>query len=288
MDQPPHRQATGFGLNALLERLKRPQYLLPAAVIAAMLAIALGVQPGSTPTSAGNSFTAVPAASKGDQAPTATPQTPSPTLQAASTPSGASATPDARGSSSPASEVAGARSTPTAASSLDPALAQQPTQCGALQETSVALSVEQAISGVSLKATRAAIYPIGYFRCILMATGGSEAVTLASSVARAENADMTTILLIDLWIANSSRHFGQVNLRTASLAAAGQSFAPIATLGGRSELVVSSGQGRNVTLVVPIRNSIGATPGPVTLVVDAPLSGGTPVAGRYQLFLPTP
>jgi hypothetical protein len=72
------------------------------------------------------------------------------------------------------------------------------------------------------------------------------------------------------------------------VAAAGQSFSPIATLGGRSEVVVSSGQGRNVTLVVAIRNTVGATAGPVTLVIEAPLSGGTPVAGKYQLFLPTP
>ena len=99
---------------------------------------------------------------------------------------------------------------------------------------------------------------------------------------------MTTILLVDLWIANSSRQFGQVNLRTAQVAAAGQAFSPIATLGGRSEVVVSSGQGRNVTLVIAVRNTVGATPGPVTLVVEAPLSGGTPVAGKYQLFLPTP
>lgn len=288
MDHPPQRQAHGFEPNLLLERLKRPQYLLPAAVVVVMLGIAFGIQPGSTATSAHDSFTTVPADAGGDPAPSPTPEAPSPTPRVAVTPTSASATAEGQVPSAPSGEVAGARSTPAATSTIDAALAEQPTQCGALQETSVALSVEQAISGVSLKATRAAIYPIDYFRCILMATGGSEAVTLASSVARAENEDMTTILLVDLWIANSSRHFGQVNLRTAAVAAAGQSFAPIATLGGRSEVVVSSGQGRNVTLVVPIRNTVGTTPGPVTLVVEAPLSGGTPVAGRYQLFLPTP
>lgn len=288
MDYPPRRQAHGFEMNLLLEKVKRPRYLLPAALVAVMVGIAFGIQPGSTSTSARDSFTAIPAGAGSDPSPGPAPDTPSPTARAAVTPTSAAATPGGQASPAPSSEVAGVRSTPAATPTVDPALAGQPTQCGSLQETSVALSVEQAISGVSLKATRAAIYPIGYFRCILMATGGTEAVTLASSVARAENEDMTTILLIDLWIANSSRHFGQVNLRTAALAAAGQSFAPVATLGGRSEVVVSSGQGRNVTLVVPIRNTLGGTPGPVTLVVEAPLSGGTPVAGKYQLFLPTP
>ncbi len=284
MDYPPRQQANGFEPSLLLEKLKQPRYLLPAAVVVAMLGIAFGIQPGSTPTSARDSFTALPRDAGTDPSPSPAAGTPSPTPHVTSTPAGAAAT----ATSQPSSEVASARATPSAPPAIDPALAEQPTRCGSLQETSVALSVEQAISGVSLKATRAAIYPIDYFRCILMATGGSEAVTLASSVARAENEDMTTILLVDLWIANSSRHFGQVNLRSAVLAAAGQSFAPIATLGGRSEVVVSSGQGRNVTLVVPIRNTLGSTPGPVTLVVEAPLSGGTPVAGKYQLFLPTP
>lgn len=290
MDRSPRQPAAAFEPNRLLERLKKPQYALPAAIVVVMLGIAFGLQPGSASTSARDSFTAVPKTAEPElPSPTPSPATPEPTSRPSVTPSATGSAAGGEMARTPASEVAGARSTPDApAATLDPALAAEPTQCGELQETAVSLSVEQAISGVSLKATRAAIYPIDYFRCILVATGGNEAYALASSVARAANEDMTTILLVDLWIANSSRQFGQVNLRTAQVSAAGQSFSPIATLGGRSEVVVSSGQGRNVTLVIAVRNTVGATPGPVTLVVEAPLSGGTPVAGKYQLFLPTP
>ena len=289
MDRSPRQPAAAFEPNRLLEKLKKPQYALPAAIVVAMLGVAFGLQPGSTPTSARHSFTAVPRTTESALAsPTPSPATTEPTPRPPVTPSATASATGGGTASTPDSEVAGARSTPSATPTLDPSLAAEPTQCGELQETAVSLSVEQAISGVSLKATRAAIYPIDYFRCILVATGGTEAYTLASSVARAANEDMTTILLVDLWIANSSRQFGQVNLRTAQVAAAGQAFSPIATLGGRSEVVVSSGQGRNVTLVIAVRNTVGATPGPVTLVVEAPLSGGTPVAGKYQLFLPTP
>ncbi len=289
MDRSPRQPAAAFEPNRLLEKLKKPQYALPAAIVVAMLGVAFGLQPGSTPTSARDSFTAVPRTTESALAsPTPSPATTEPTPRPPVTPSATASATGGGTASTPDSEVAGARSTPSATPTLDPSLAAEPTQCGELQETAVSLSVEQAISGVSLKATRAAIYPIDYFRCILVATGGAEAYTLASSVARAANEDMTTILLVDLWIANSSRQFGQVNLRTAQVAAAGQAFSPIATLGGRSEVVVSSGQGRNVTLVIAVRNTVGATPGPVTLVVEAPLSGGTPVAGKYQLFLPTP
>jgi hypothetical protein len=288
VDRPPRQRPPAFEPNRLLEKLKKPQYALPAAIVVVMLGVAFGLQPGSTSTStsARDSFTAIPKPTESPlPSPTAAPATPDPSATPA-----APATPAEAGSiHTPSAEVAGARSTPgAAAAALDPALTAEPTQCGALQETTVPLSVEQAISGVSVKATRAAIYPIDYFRCILVATGGNEAYTLASAVARAANEDMTTVLLVDLWIANSSRHFGQINLRTARAAAAGQSFSPIATLGGRSEVVVSSGQGRNVTLVIAIRNTVGATAGPLTLVIEAPLSGGTPVAGKYQLFLPTP
>jgi hypothetical protein len=40
--------------------------------------------------------------------------------------------------------------------------------------------------------------------------------------------------------------------------------------------------------VTAIKNLVGATTGPMTLVVDGPLIGGNQVAGKYQLFLPTP
>ena len=184
--------------------------------------------------------------------------------------------------------IPGARSTPAASPTVDPALQRQPTQCGQIQESTTAVSVEQSITGVSIKATRVAVYPVEYFRCILMATGGQEAYGLASSVNKAEEAGMTHVVLVDLWVANASKQFGQVNVRNATLAVAGQSFTPTATLGGRSEVVVSSGQGRNLSVVFAIKNGVGATTGPMTLIVDGPLTGGNPVAGKYQLFLPTP
>jgi hypothetical protein len=99
---------------------------------------------------------------------------------------------------------------------------------------------------------------------------------------------MTHAILIDLWITNAGRDFGQVTLKDAQLAAAGQLFSPLATLGGRADVVVASGQGRNVTLVVAIKNSLGPTTGPVTLTIGSPLFGGQPTAGKYSLFLPTP
>jgi hypothetical protein len=148
--------------------------------------------------------------------------------------------------------------------------------------------VEQTINGVAIQATRASAYPIEYFRCILMATGGREAVALASSVTKVQDAGATHALLIDLWITNAGREFGQLNLKSSSLAAAGRQFAPLATLGGRAEVVVSSGQGREITLVVAITNDVGDSTGPVTLTVDAPLVGGKEQPGKYQLFLPTP
>jgi hypothetical protein len=89
-------------------------------------------------------------------------------------------------------------------------------------------------------------------------------------------------------MANSSKQFGQINVRNATVAAAGQTFSPLATLGGRSEVVISSGQGRNLSLVVAITNTIGETTGPVTLLVEGPLLAGAQVPGKYQLFLPTP
>lgn len=286
--------------SGLLERLKKPQYALPAAIVAGMLAIAIGIQPNGPSGHAKDISTSVvsPVA-------TATPVVSSPTAEA----SKAAAQPTAAAAKSPGatvaaaassanqgtapggatSDVAGARSTPAAASpTVDPALQRQPTQCGQIQESTTAVSVEQSITGVSIKATRVAVYPIEYFRCILMATGGQEAYGLASSVNKANEAGMTHIVLVDLWVANGSRQFGQVNVRNSTLAVAGQSFTPTATLGGRSEVVISSGQGRTLSLVFAIKNGVGATTGPMTLVVEGPLAGGNPVAGKYQLFLPTP
>lgn len=296
MQRAPRDSRGPFDGNALLERLKKPQYALPAAIVVGMLAIAVGIQPNGTSGHAEDiSTVSLQAAS------TPTPVVSSPTALPTKAPATAAASPTAGNQSTNqlppnpgatgtvSSEVAGARSTaPAASPTVDPALQRQPTQCGQIQESTTAVSVEQSISGVSIKATRVAVYPVEYFRCILMATGGQEAYGLASSVNKAEEAGMTHIVLVDLWVANGSKQFGQVNVRNATLAVAGQSFNPTATLGGRSEVVVSSGQGRNLSLVFAMKNGVGATTGPMTLIVEGPLTGGNPVAGKYQLFLPTP
>ncbi|GIW18540.1 MAG: hypothetical protein KatS3mg064_1697 [Tepidiforma sp.] len=275
--EPRNRPAPAFDPNAYLGRFLRPGYLLPAAVVVGALLLAVVVQPGPHHTSAGSDVRVEAVR----QSPTAAPATPppSPTPEPPST---------AAADVAPETAVAGARSTPPASPTVDPDLLDQPTQCGTLRETAVALSVEQAISGISIRATRAAVYPIDYFTCILVAAGGSESLQLASALRKQETAGMTHVVLVDLWVANGSKLFGQVNLRTAVVAAAGQTFSAVATLGSRSELVLGSGQGRNVTLVAAVRNTVGESTGPVTLVIDAPLAGGTPVAGKYQLFLPIP
>jgi hypothetical protein len=282
-------------LQKLLERLKKPQYAIPVGIVVLMLGIAVGVQPGATastaedPAAAGQELVLQP-----DE--TVTPETPTvePTPTIAMEPTSAIVGEATRAvgptldGSTPQSDVAGVQSTPTVVPTVDEALLTESTQCGSLQETAVALGVEQVMAGISVQATGASVYPIEYFRCILMATGGSEAYALASSVSKAEQGNMTHIVLVDLWIANSSKQFAQVNLKTAALAAAGQTFAPLATLGGRSEVVVATGQGRSVTVVVAIKNGATTTTGPMTIVVDGPLSNGEQVPGKFQLFLPTP
>ena len=283
MQRAPRPPASTFDANALLQKLKKPQYALPGAIVVGMLAIAFGVQPQGADGKASDIATtpiersepASPTASVAASSPTATSPQASPTPEPSNT-----------------QQVAGVRSTPGATVSptatVDPALQRQPTQCGELKEATTTVAVEQSISGVSIKATRVAVYPIEYFRCILMATGGQEAYGLAGSIMKAEEQGQTHVVLVDLWMANGSKQFGQLNVRGGSLAVAGQTFAPTATLGGRSEVVVSSGQGRNLALVFAIKNTIGETTGPMTLVVDGPLIGGNQVAGKYQLFLPTP
>lgn len=305
MQQTPGPRSPAWGdiVQRLRLQIQKPYILLPGAVVVLMLAVALGVQPKSsgaasstdapsldiravgTPTAAAATQTPLPTATPLS---TATPK-PSPTVAGNATPPAASpsavTSPAASPASNPTSQVAGVQATPTPD---DGSLAFQTTQCGAIKETSVTLAVEQNISGISVRATNAAIYPIDYFSCILMATGGPEATNLSVSLQRTQKAGATHAVLIDLWIANTSRDFGQVNLRTASLAAAGQVFIPTATLGGRSEVVISGGQARSVTLVVAITDTVTENVGPVTLSIDPPLWGGKPTAGKYQLFLPTP
>jgi hypothetical protein len=266
--------------NPALGRFLRPAYLLPAAVVAGALLLALAVQPSPRHSTADGT----PRVASVPSSPTVA--VPSPTASPSPVPRSPSPAPSPP--AAPEEAVAGARSTPSATPTVDPALLEQPTRCGTLRETAVALSVEQAISGISVRATRAAVYPIEYVSCILVAAGGSESLQLASAIRKQETAGMTHVVLVDLWVANGSKLFGQLNFRTATIAAAGQTFGAIATLGSRSELVIASGQGRNVTLVAAVRNTVGESVGPITLVIDAPLAAGTPVAGRYQLFLPTP
>ena len=269
---------------------------IPVAVVLGMLVVAFAVQPGSAEKDSGKAAPALHAnavAALPSPSPTLAPNSPTPAVTASSnaTPApgqnGARAT-NAQGGSPASADVAGARATPSGTPAAGPDLSRQSTECGAIQEQAVDLAVEQSLNGVSIRATRAASYPIEYFRCILMATGGQEAIGLATSISKAMAGGATHAVLIDLWITNSGREFGQVNLKGATINAAGQTFAPLATLGGRAEVVVSSGQGRTVTLVATLKNSVGAGTGPITMSIDGPLVGGKKIAGKYQLFLPTP
>ncbi len=288
---------SGFDFNRLIEKLKKPHYAIPAAIVVVMIGLAIGVQPGQQASGAQDVglqpdnavlFEPTPTAMLPTQEPVLEPTVAIPTAQSTDTTATGEPVASPSGGSTPESQVAGVQSTPSAVPTVDAALLAQPTQCGALQETAIALGVEQVMSGISVQATGASVYPIEYFRCILMATGGTEAYALAGSVSKAEQANMTHVVLVDLWIANSSKQFAQVNLKTASLAAAGQTFGPMATLGGRSEVVVATGQGRAVTVVVAIKNAVTPTTGPMTIVVDGPLSNGEQLPGKFQLFLPTP
>lgn len=273
--------------NTIAQLFRKPQFLLPAVIVAGMLGVAFGIQPGG-----GNAGIAADELSAGaDTATTAaaTPTpTPSPTPSPTASPTNMSSPADAETIASPTSEVAGVQETAEPERIDEPDLTRQATECGAIQETSMALGVEQNIANVSVRAQGVAVYPAEYFRCILLATGGREAVALSTAVGEALAQGSTHVVLVDLWITNGAGDFAQVNLKQAIIAAAGQTFSPIATLGGRAEVVVSSGQGRNVTLVGVLTNQVGATTGPITVSIDAPLVGGHTTPGKYQLFLPTP
>ena len=267
---PPTREP-----NAYLGRLLRPTYLLPAAVVIGALLLAVVVQPAPRQTDATDKRRVESVTTP--TAPSSTPAPPSPaSTRAAATPT-------------PESDVAGARSTPTSPTpTIDATLFQQPTQCGTIQETTAPLAVEQAIGSISVRVTSVAVYPLDYLTCILVANGSNESLQLATALRKHETAGSTHVALVELWVANGSKLFGQLNLRSATLAAAGQTFPVIATLQSRAEVVLASGQGRSLTLVAPVRNTVGQSIGPITLVIDGPLAGGTPVAGKYQLFLPIP
>jgi len=290
------RQQPPSQLTAILAQLfRKPQFLLPLVVVAGMLGVAFGVQPGGKTTSAqGAEKSAVDLRpDQGSPVASVTPTavwTRTATVLPSATAAASSATPAVSATGTATGEVAGVRATATASATPEeePDYTRDTTECGALQETAVPLAVEQNLAQVSVRAQRAAVYPLDYFRCILLATGGREAVALAGSIGKAGASGATHAVLVDLWVTNGSRDFAQVNLKTSTLNAAGQTFSPIATLGGRAEVVVASGQGRNVTLVGVLTNKVGGTTGPMTVSIGAPLVGGKDAAGLYQLFLPTP
>lgn len=278
----PNRPNQAYSTLALLFR--RPQFLLPALVVAGALGVALGVQPQSSPTALSADEPALmPSSATPVVEPTWTPS-PQPTAIPAET-----NTPEASpGTANPTSEVAGVQETAQPELIDEPDLTRQSTECGEIQETTVPVGVEQSIANIAVRAQGVAVYPAEYFRCILLATGGNEAVALSTAVGEALARGSTHVVLIDLWIANNGTDFGQVNLKNATIAAAGQVFSPIATLGGRAEVVVSNRQNRHVTLVGVLTNQVGANTGPMTVSIDAPLVGGHQTPGKYQLFLPTP
>ena len=256
---------------------------MPAIVIIGVLALVFAIKPG------GGGAGAAPASAPSIEVP-ATEPAPSPSPAPSATPAPA-ATPTVEGVGTGAAEsdVAGVQETPTIAPSPTPDLAAAgATQCGSVPETTVDLSVEQTLSGISLRATRASVYPVEGFACILRATGGAEAGALAAALERAEIEGATHAVVIDLWMTNGAADLAQINFQTASIAAAGLTFMPLATLGGRAEVVIATGQGRALTLLAAPTNAFGDTTGPMTLVVEPPLIGGEAAAGRYQLFLPTP
>jgi len=153
----------------------KPQYLLPGLVVVAMLALVFGIQPGgsSTPADAYEEPAALPTVE-----PTATPAA-FPTA----TPGNAPAIDG--GVESATSEVAGARSTPEATPTEDPYITSAPSECGDVREASYAMSVEQTLAGAAVQATQTSIYPIDYLRCILLATGGQQATSLAAALGKA-------------------------------------------------------------------------------------------------------
>lgn len=160
--------------------------------------------------------------------------------------------------------------------------------CGRLQEAVYPLAVEQGLQGVTVSVRGATVYPLEYLQCVLAGMEGAEAEALAEALAERYREGHSHAVLLDLWVTNGARTFAQVNLRNGSFAAAGQTFPPVATVGGRAEVVLGSGQGRSIALLATVRNDVGTTTGPLTLVLEPPIVGGEPVPGKYQLFLPLP
>jgi hypothetical protein len=279
---PAQRPAGSDSFAPLLRFLRQPRYAIPGAIVAGMLVMAFFIQP--KPTASGIAADDItPEIAIATATPTIPPTQAEPTPTETSEPT---APPSAEGSPEGTLEVAGVLTTPTAEPT--PAEVVATAQCGERREHTAVIGVSQTLSNVSVEASRASVYPIGYLRCILLATGGTQAITLAGALGDAEREGSTHVALVDLWITNGSRDFAQLPLDTATFSAAGQTFAALGTLGGGAETIIASGQGRAVTLVGILTNTVGTTSGPVTVSLEGPRLGGEAVAGKYQLFLPTP
>jgi len=161
-------------------------------------------------------------------------------------------------------------------------------RCGSIQETVIEAGVAQTLHKVSVHVASVAVYPIEYFICILSATGGAEADALGSELEDAMMKGATHAVLADLWMTNSGREFAQLDMNRAGFVAAGLTSRPLAVLGSSTEVLITAGQGRGLTLVATVTIALGGTTGPITLTLEPPLVGGEETAGMYQLFLPTP
>ena len=304
MDQQDPRQPPRDGSARPANLALNWRYILPAAAIVAVLAIAFAVQPDSYPEEEEQLAAAPDAEVEIDPNPDPTPtlpiatSTPTPEPAAASDPEDSIGAETVQGhdepggAAEPEGEVAGVQSTPTpehAQQHQDPELiVQEATECGSMQEQVYPVSVEQSLAGVAVSARAVSVYPIDYLRCILLATGGPQATTLAGALGDAARGGATHAVLVDLWLGNSGPDFAQLNLRQATFHASGGTFGAAAVLNGRGEIVVASGQSRNITLVATVQVAYGSATGPITLSLPAPMTGGAESQGKYQLFLPTP
>ena len=140
--------------NLLLDKLKKPAVSSSRSLSwEQMLAIAFGIQPGGPHATAESPLPTCAAQTAPAASPTALA---SPTVKPQPTSAATAPAPASVSNSSPTTtaEVAGARATPAASTTPQADLSHQVTQCGSIKETSTALSVEQAISGVAVRDAR--------------------------------------------------------------------------------------------------------------------------------------
>lgn len=263
--------------------------LLPLLLIAGALLGAFLIQPSGTPPTAqaGTEIsvpTAMATATPAAAPPTAT-ESPEELVVAGEPPNEADDSMAAGTEGAATNEVLGVRDEPEPTATPDFSAAAQ---CGAIQETVVQVGVAQTLNDVSVHVTSVAVYPIEYFICILGATGGAEADALGDELEDAEKKGATHAVVADLWVTNSGRDFGQLNMNRAGFVVAGLTSSPLAVLGSTTEVLITAGQGRGLTLVAAVTSTVGINTGPITLTLEPPLIGGEETAGMYQLFLPTP